>query len=91
MIVRPNKSPRYVTHEADTVPYGAHCPWREYAGRVAHGWTTAFFEVDAPPWRRRAAEKAGPELPELTAHRWHEKDRELAETGLGTVARRLRR
>ncbi|MFB4309028.1 ABC transporter ATP-binding protein [Actinomadura sp. GTD37] len=31
----------------------------------------------------------GPELPELTAHRWHEKDAELAGTGLGTVARRL--
>ncbi|NVI91297.1 ABC transporter ATP-binding protein [Actinomadura sp. BRA 177] len=45
-------------------------------------------------WTRRRGgggrrEKAGPELPELTAHRWHEKDRELAETGLGTVARRL--
>ncbi|NKZ07280.1 ABC transporter ATP-binding protein [Actinomadura latina] len=39
--------------------------------------------------RRQAEGSAGPELPELSAHRWHEKDRELAETGLGTVARRL--
>jgi ATP-binding cassette, subfamily B, bacterial len=30
-----------------------------------------------------------PDLPELSALTWHAKDRELAETGLGTVARRL--
>ncbi|NEA28631.1 ABC transporter ATP-binding protein [Actinomadura bangladeshensis] len=39
--------------------------------------------------RRRVEIGTGLELPELSAHRWHEKDRELAETGLGTVARRL--
>ncbi|CNF69913.1 ABC-type multidrug transport system%2C ATPase and permease component [Mycobacterium tuberculosis] len=38
---------------------------------------------------RRAETGTGFELPELSAHRWHEKDGELAETGLGTVARRL--
>ncbi|XRQ13614.1 ABC transporter ATP-binding protein [Actinomadura welshii] len=37
--------------------------------------------------RREAVPASG--LPELTAHTWHAKDRELAETGLGTVARRL--
>ncbi|WP_084263024.1 ABC transporter ATP-binding protein [Actinomadura formosensis] len=45
------------------------------------------------PGRRRAhrAERSrpGPDLPELSTHLWHAKDRELAETGLGTVARRL--
>ena len=32
---------------------------------------------------------AGSDLPELSDHVWHAKDREIAETGLGTVARRL--
>ncbi|TDD82099.1 ABC transporter ATP-binding protein [Actinomadura darangshiensis] len=39
--------------------------------------------------RNRREATAGPRLPELTAHTWHAKDRELAETGLSTVARRL--
>ncbi|MFI0486108.1 ABC transporter ATP-binding protein [Actinomadura sp. 9N215] len=39
--------------------------------------------------RRRKAPPPKPDLPELSAHRWHEKDAELAETGMGTVARRL--
>ena len=40
--------------------------------------------------RRRLREpRPAPEMPELTSHVWHAKDRELAETGLGTVARRL--
>ncbi|WP_396453902.1 ABC transporter ATP-binding protein [Actinomadura sp.] len=38
---------------------------------------------------RRGEGSASSGLPELTAPRWHEKDKELAETGLGTVARRL--
>ncbi|MGP4023329.1 ABC transporter ATP-binding protein [Actinomadura sp. 3N407] len=39
--------------------------------------------------RRRREGRPALDLPELTAHTWHAKDRELAETGLGTVARRL--
>ncbi|MFG2089739.1 ABC transporter ATP-binding protein [Spirillospora sp. NPDC048824] len=39
--------------------------------------------------RRRREARPAPDLPELTAHTWHAKDGELAETGLGTVARRL--
>ncbi|TDC91008.1 ABC transporter ATP-binding protein [Actinomadura sp. 7K507] len=39
--------------------------------------------------RRLRETRPAPELPELTSHVWHAKDRELAETGLGTVARRL--
>ncbi|MWA03468.1 ATP-binding cassette domain-containing protein [Actinomadura sp. LD22] len=45
--------------------------------------------------RRRGSGPAAPDdpfesrLPELTAHIWHAKDGELAETGMGTMARRL--
>ncbi|WP_246007303.1 ABC transporter ATP-binding protein [Actinomadura pelletieri] len=39
--------------------------------------------------RGRKSPPAHPDLPELSAPRWHARDAELAETGLGTVARRL--
>ncbi|MEU8797562.1 ABC transporter ATP-binding protein [Spirillospora sp. NPDC048819] len=46
------------------------------------------FRLRRAGTRRRGA-RASSDLPELTAHIWHAKDRELAETGLRTVARRL--
>ncbi|MFS2293420.1 MAG: ABC transporter ATP-binding protein/permease [Actinomadura sp.] len=65
---------------------------RRFAGRTGSAGRPAGRSNERPGRRgrrRRRGDGSADGLPELTTATWHAKDRELAETGLVTVARRL--